>query len=537
MGIFLPQLTLEIVCQWKRDENVTYYFLSGIICLPSFLPFFPLCSPVSPRLLGSFRDQLPLPWLGVSLCWILSSGSILLSWSFCSKYVFYPFVASLLNLGGSRLLCLSSSHHCSPARSSAPAQLLGKISVHFRCSFSLCIHFPHPAFSRRLRRRPQVRALGTSCAGARDAQFSWLPGCTPVSKSPASRLRLRLRLRPASSAASTPPPPAPQPRSDPGSRVPAGPVLQHHLPAPLHPAGRRPGAGAAGPPARQLLLRAGVGGGPGLPGAPHPHSHSRVEEGGAGLWPRSGPGERPRFCRWVRSPEQPAGHRLRCQAEEPQTWVWEPHVASNPLVTDPFWQNCLTCYIVTPIARGPAFLALLHSRNTEHRSCCGLQLLSRLISLLGLGPCASRASPSPSSVGEGSSEGPVTEGLSFPSRQPSLQEAVQRCLSGQRMMPSSPWGIGNPLAKSVNTFKLGRCMGSFELQSHSERGRGRRAVGVGGGGIWGAEQNWPLPVNVSALTLGKSPFFPGSLSFPWRHVLGVNGASPGKWFVNCKVLH
>lgn len=219
----------------------------------SLLSVFPpssLSSLSAHQSLRSFSPpQLQRP---VPLNWILSSGSILLSWSFCSKYVFYPFMASLLNQGVSLLLCLSSFLITVPPRDCPHPPCF---SERFPSIFGLASAFASisctPAFSQR---RPQVRALGTSCARARDPQFSWLPAPHSLSKSPlppgfpplpgflhrvhasASQLRSR-RLAPALVLASSITCPCPG-----GRRAP-------------HPAGRRPGMGAAGPPVRQLLLR------------------------------------------------------------------------------------------------------------------------------------------------------------------------------------------------------------------------------------------------------------------------------------------
>lgn len=225
--------------------------------MPSSLPFFPCCSPVSPRLLSS-QLQGPAP---LNLAGIFP----VLDLEFWKHFAFLVFLFKNMcfNLG-----FLSSA---SPAFSSLPRVVLraacfseGKTPpLSFGCS--LGIHGPPspPGAAR-------VGALGTSCARVGDPHFSWLRPCTP---SPSRR------LRPA--AASGPPPPgllrvpaSTQLRSssDPGGQSSRSPARAPCPAAPAPSSGRRPEGAGRQVLLGQLLLGAwGAGGGSGA-----------REEGGGG---------------------------------------------------------------------------------------------------------------------------------------------------------------------------------------------------------------------------------------------------------------
>lgn len=128
-GMLMPELTLEVVCQWKRNERVTYYFLFGLICLLSFLPSFTFCSfrmlgaffsPSLSHSLRQFRGQGPFGWFCCCLS-VLSSGRDLLSSFFCSRYISYLSMASLFTL---TFFLLCPYRYRPPARLFLPSMVL-----------------------------------------------------------------------------------------------------------------------------------------------------------------------------------------------------------------------------------------------------------------------------------------------------------------------------------------------------------------------------------------------------------------------------
>lgn len=272
------------------------------------------------------------------------------------------------------------SQHCSPARPSAPAQLLRKISVHFRFSFSLCVHFLHPRLpppSPGAAPRSELRGPVAPELASRSSH-GYRPG-TPLSK-PAAPRPPGLPPPPASPAASTPLPPGSAAGArvripDPGSRrVLSSSItcrrpcirlssprerVRQVLPRQLLPrspgrpgggsgAARDPGCGRRGclGPSHPRSPRPGGGGRRG-PGTPQMGLGRAPSRGAPAFLPRgSGPGAAPPG---TQAPV-PGGGAANVGLG---TWVWEParrlqSVSHRSVLA----KMSLTCYIVTQIARG-----------------------------------------------------------------------------------------------------------------------------------------------------------------------------------------
>lgn len=105
----------------------------------------------------------------------------MLSWSFCSKYIFYPFNGLTLQSGCFSSLLLQLSHYCPPARLPLPAQILERFpSIFYLASaFASINSILHPPPPPRLGSGDQLHAQAPDSKFSNAPSYSSTPSPNP----------------------------------------------------------------------------------------------------------------------------------------------------------------------------------------------------------------------------------------------------------------------------------------------------------------------------------------------------------------------